>query len=374
MTTKPTITDEEIIELLTSGTSPSQIRKKYTAGRYRVERLRVEAVRRGHSPEHDMVHTVPDGYHVKGTSTLYKDGKPALQWVKSSINHERQAELMRHAVEAMALDLPKISSSPVTRRTDADLMAVYPIADPHIGMMSWGDETGEDWDIKIAEKKLLAVFDRLVKTAPNCETATIINLGDLFHAENMEGVTSRSGHNLDMDSRYAKMVSVGVNVIRQMIKSALEHHKHVNVINTPGNHDETAALFLSVALSHIYENEPRATIDTTPSVFQYVRWGASLLGVHHGHTAKADKLMGVMASDRAKDWGETRHRYWLTGHIHHDSRKEYAGCTVESFRTLIARDAYAHAGGYRSQRDAKCLVIHKEHGEIERHTVNVEMV
>lgn len=39
--------------------------------------LKQRAISKGYSPEHDMVHTVPDGYKVKGVSTYYdKDGNP----------------------------------------------------------------------------------------------------------------------------------------------------------------------------------------------------------------------------------------------------------------------------------------------------------
>ena len=112
----------------------------------------------------------------------------------------------------------------------------------------------------------------------------------------------------------------------------------------------------------------------TSSVFQYFSFGKNFFGVHHGHTAKADKLPLVMATDRAKDWGETEFRMWYTGHIHHDSKKEYGGCTVESFRTLAAKDAYAHSGGWRSGQDSKAIVLHRDFGEVERHTINISQI
>jgi hypothetical protein len=46
-------------------------------------RVKAVAAKQGYSPEHDMVHTVPDNFSVAGTSTLYKDGAPVMQWVKS---------------------------------------------------------------------------------------------------------------------------------------------------------------------------------------------------------------------------------------------------------------------------------------------------
>lgn len=81
-----------------------------------------------------------------------------------------------------------------------------------------------------------------------------------------------------------------------------------------------------------------------------------------------------MATDRAKDWGETEFRYLHTGHIHHDTMKEYPGVKVESFRTLAAKDAYATWNGYRSGQDSKAIVYHRDFGEVERHTVNIAMV
>jgi hypothetical protein len=338
--------------------------------------VKKRAAKSGHSPEHDMTRTVPDGFLVKGVSTMYaKDGTIAAQWVKSAIDRERQEAIMREAFEAMAETLPRVVPRPVQEEGyDTSLMACYPIGDAHIGMYSWGEETGEDWDLKIAERLHCTAMAHLVDSAPRTEEAVIINLGDWFHADNMEGVTTRSGHHLDTDSRYAKMASVGIKIMRQCIESALQKHKRVRVINATGNHDDTTSLMLSICLANVYENEPRVHIETSPSAFHYFRHGKVLVGVHHGHSTKAERLPGVMATDRAKDWGETEYRYWWTGHVHHQSLKDYAGVTVESFRVLAAKDAYAHWGGYRAPRDMKCIVLHSQYGEVARSTVNPAMV
>lgn len=340
-----------------------------------INAVKRHAARAGHSPDHDMTHTVPDGYLVKGVSTYYnKDGKPAGQWVKSGIDAERQLEIMREAIESLCADIKPIYPESFLGFTDDDILTVYPLGDPHIGMRAWHAECGEDWDMAIAEDKFGKVFNRLVNSSPASHEAVIINLGDMLHSDNIAGVTERSGHHLDMDGRYPKMINVAMRVIRQMIHAALQKHFQVRVINAIGNHDDTGAMWLSVALKHIYENEPRVIIDASPTPFHYVRFGKVLIGAHHGHTCKADKLPMVMATDRAKDWGETEHRYFHTGHIHHDTLKEYPGVKVESFRTLAAKDAYATWNGYRSGQDSKAIVYHKDFGEVERHTVNIRMV
>jgi hypothetical protein len=339
-----------------------------------VKSARARAARGGYSPEHGINRPAPDGYMLRCISDMRENelGKPI--WYKIDVDRQRQQEMMVEAIQAMAADLPQIAPSEAPAIEQTDLMAVYPLGDPHIGLLSWAQETGQDWDLYIAEQSFCEVFDRLVKTAPHCAEAVIINLGDYFHYDNMEGQTSRSKHSLDVDGRYAKMVQVGVKIIRQMITSALEIHQRVRVINAVGNHDDTGALFLSVCLDHIYENEPRVVVDITPAPFHYVQHGKTMFGVHHGHTCKPANLPGVMASDQAKMWGETTHRYWYTGHIHHDTKKEFPGVTQESFRTLAAKDAYATWGGYRSGQDSKCIVLHKLHGEVERHTVNISQI
>lgn len=337
-----------------------------------IELVRKAAAAKGVAPANDLNYPLPEGQVITGVSTLQRSPAGNLQWVKTKVDAAAQLALMQEAINALVADVPRAEPKASYVLGYADMLAVYPLGDPHIGMQSWGEETGADWDLKIAEEKMLAVFDRLVMTAPPCKQAVIINLGDFFHADNIEAVTQRSGHKLDVDGRYAKMVRIGMRIMRRMIESALALHESVRIINSVGNHDDTGALFMNVALANIYENEPRVIVDQSPAPFHYVRFGKVLIGAHHGHTCKAPQLPGVMAADRAKDWGETEFRYWLTGHIHHDSKKEFPGVTVESFRTLAAKDAYAAWGGYRAGQDSKCLIFDKNFGEVERHTVCIQ--
>lgn len=334
----------------------------------------VAEVQAGTAPEFGLYESAAIGT-IMGKVTVQRNaaGEVLQTWARYSPDDALRAEAMRAAIDAMAADLPRVKPRKAKGEWRDDLLTVYPIGDPHIGMYSWREETGDDWDLVIAERTHCAAMDALVQAAPASEQAVVVNLGDLFHYDSMVAVTPRSGHFLDADGRYAKMVAVGVKIMRRCIESALEKHKRVHVINAPGNHDETGALWLSIALANVYEREPRVTIDRSPSVFAYYRWGNVLLGVHHGHACKPDKLPGVMAADRAQDWGETVHRHWLTGHVHHDSRKEYAGVTVESFGTLAARDAYATNGGWRSGRSMQAIVYHVEHGEVARSKVTAAM-
>src|SRR6202043_2529255 len=173
----------------------------------------------------------------------------------------------------------------------------------------------------------------------------------------------------DADGRSQKMVEAGVRALRRFAAAGLEHHEHLHFVFEPGNHDPFSIMFLRILFAALFENEPRVTVDMAPGNFHYFEFGACLIGTHHGHSAKMDKLHGIMANDRHEAWGRTKHRAWWTGHVHHEQIKEYPGCTVESFGILAAPDAYAANHGYRSKRSMKAIILHREHGEVARHTV-----
>jgi len=331
--------------------------------------------RQGYAPDHDMTRTVPDGFHVKGVSTLYNgNGEVSAQWVKSDLDKARQEELFREALVAMGEKLPRVKPIPAPKHASETLMACYPVGDHHLGMLSWGEETGEDYDIAIAESLLAKATDHLINSLPSCEQAVIAVLGDFMHYDSFESVTPTSKNQLDADSRFPKMVRAAIRSLRRMIDQALIHHSHVRVIIEIGNHDISSSIFLMECLANIYDQEPRLTVDTSPRHFHYFRFGKNLVGTHHGHGAKMDKLPLIMATDKADEWGQTQYRYWWTGHVHHDQVKDFEGCRVESFRILAPQDAWAANKGYRSGRDMKAIVLHKEYGEVARHIVNPAMV
>lgn len=333
------------------------------------------AALQGYSPAHDMTKTVPDGFVVKGVSTFYdEDGKPRRQWVKSCIDSQRQDELLRQ----FALNLSKEVKglAPIVKapkHADKDLMCVYPMGDPHFGMHAWWQDAGEDFDLKIAEKLTKGAVDRLVESAPAAHTALLLNLGDMFHADNQKNQT-QSGHQLDVDGRWAKVQQVGLQAMIHCVLRLLEKHQKVIVRINRGNHDGHSSYALSLMLSCYFAKEKRVDVDLSPATAYYYQFGKVLIGSTHGDTYKANDMVSIMAADRPKEWGETVHRYWYVGHVHHQDCKEYRGGVVEYFRTLAARDAW-HAGqGYRAGRDMRLIVLHKEHGEIERHRCDVAML
>lgn len=320
-------------------------------------------------------HAAPEGYRLKGVSTLLDaDGVVRQTWVKTAKEMDGPAAIL----DAFALAVAERGIPPAQEIKapkdghDPDLLTVIPWGDPHMGMLAWHRETGNDFDLEIAERTLVGCNNRLVSLAPMSERCLIIDLGDFFHTDNQQNRTEASGHQLDVDSRWPKIFGVGLYAFKQCIDASLRKFLRVDVIVASGNHDPMSSLALAVCLSEHYRNEPRVHIDTTPSRFHWYEFGLNLIGVTHGHTVKAAALPGLMAYDKAEAWGRTKNRHWYTGHVHHESYKEYPGCSVETVNTTAAGDAWHHGQGYRSRRKMICDVWHKIHGNVLRHTTSVE--
>lgn len=339
-----------------------------------VKGLKERAARQGWAPEYDLTHPVAPGQLLRGTSTLYKDGAPVIQWVKTSADSDAMERTMRAFALSLAEDVKGLAK-PVKKppHADADLLCVIPAGDPHFGMYAWWEDAGDNFDLDIAETLTRGAIDRLLASAPSAHTGLLLNLGDMFHADNQKN-QSASGHQLDVDGRWAKVQQVGLRAMIYCVTRMLEKFQKVVFRINRGNHDGHSSYALALMLSCYFHNEPRVEVDLSPSTTWYYEFGKVLIGSTHGDTIKGKDMIGIMAADKPQAWGNTAHRYWYVGHVHHQDTKEYPGGVVEYFRTLAARDAWHSGQGYRAGRDMRLIVLHKEHGEIERHRCDVGML
>ena len=319
----------------------------------------------------------PEGHRVKGLSTLLDgEGNVAGQWIKTDASAAaRDGALLASLERVLAKYRVPVLACPAPTSCDGETETYYPLGDPHIGMLAWAPEVGgQSFDLKIAERELVRAVKLLVSRSPTSRVGVLVNVGDFFHAEDDKQRTPNGGNALDVDCRAAKVLEVGFRLYRTLVDLMLQKHERVVAINAPGNHDPDMSRFLAVLLRALYEKEPRVEVCDALSPYIYRRFGANLVGVYHGDGAKREALSEIMAADRPQDWGDTQYRLWLTGHIHHETRKELRGCTVESFRTMAPRDYWHHWKGYRSERSLSAITLHRDFGEQSRITVGIREV
>lgn len=315
---------------------------------------------------------MPTTHIVKGYSHLADaDGNTKLLWTKTKVDTvvPDLVEALKKTFEQYAGHATLVPDPDF--ETDTDLLSVYPIADQHNGLLSWGRETGESYDLKIGASRLRDSMQRLVRQSPDSESALILNLGDWQHTDDQKNMTPGHGNILDVDSRYFKLLQASIALEMDCIELALQKHSRVEVRNIPGNHDPHASIALTMAMNAFYRDNPRVTINMDPSDFYYRRFGQTLIGATHGHKLKADRMAMNMAVTRREDWGQTAYHWFLFGHIHHETVKEVGDVRVESFQTLAAKDAFGASHGYTAGQSLNSITLHLEDGEIGRHRVNI---
>lgn len=341
-------------------------------GRKTLASLKRRAVRQGYSPDHDMTHTVPDGFHVKGVSTYYdSEGNPKAQWVKSATDQARQIEILLDRIENGCNGFKPFKPTAVPRRSNDNLLSLLTITDFHLGMYAYEAETGDDWDINIARDVFLNAIHQMVNAAPISQVGMLNQLGDFLHWDGLLAVTPMSGHVLDADTRYEKLVDLSMEIMAQAVRIMLKKFPEVHVIQAEGNHDMAGSVWMRKHMKHIFANEPRVTVDDSALHCYAYLHGETMLGFHHGHKVKLASLPKLFSSEprfRAM-WGKAKQTYIHTGHLHYEKVVEDGGAIAEQHPTLAGRDAYAARGGWVSMRGAKMITYDKIDGEIHRITV-----
>ena len=147
------------------GITPSRLRGLLSEARKR-------AAQKGYAPEADLNKPQPDPFSVKGVSHYYtrddETGEMVLraQWVKTDRDKDGRAAALLDALQNVAEPLQgKSTYVEPPEHADEDLMCVYPMGDPHIGMFASALETGEDFNLELGEQHLMAAVDHLVALA-----------------------------------------------------------------------------------------------------------------------------------------------------------------------------------------------------------------
>ena len=338
-----------------------------------MERVKEKASRQGYAPGHWDAGVAP-GYNM-GKVTVHRTPKGVVQvWERQNPDAEKLLAALREAVEAMREEITPVRPTPFAARVKAQLLNCYVITDYHLGAMAWGEETGADWDLKIAERLLVDWFAAAIDLAPDAHTAVFAQLGDFLHWDGLEAVTPTSKHVLDADSRFQKMVRVAIAVIRRIVGMLLAKHERVILLMAEGNHDLASSAWLRELFAALYADEPRVEVITRPDPYYCIEWGETSLFFHHGHKKKLANLETVFIAKFREVFGRTRHSYAHTGHLHHDRVEETNTMRMEQHRTLAAPDSHSSRGGWMSGRDAKVITYHQQFGRLVEQVVPAEMV
>jgi hypothetical protein len=334
-----------------------------------------KASRHGYAPDYGMNHPAPPGRFVPKTTVHFgADGEIKNEWVRFNIDDEQWVASIQEAIDAFLEGTPKIIVPKAPPAYQSDIIPWIQIGDAHFGMLAHAAETGQNFDLKIAEAELCGAIGILIDELPSSEVIVINDLGDFTHYENFKAETEASGHRLDADGRFPKMIKVYSRVMRWIVEKALTKAKRVDVIVNQGNHSRTNDIWMAELLRVAFDPK-RVNVLNNDNVFIGYRMGNTLVMTHHSDQCRPDRLCGVITTEFRQDYGETEYHYIDIGHIHHKMvAKEHPGVIIESFNILAAPDKYAHDHGYHSRQCITAVLRSRTYGEVGRRVLGIKEV
>lgn len=293
-----------------------------------------------------------------------KEGNAQFRW---KLNLEKKVSDFNEKIIADLKEDLKKNSKVVARKNygkSNGFMLEISIFDLHFSKLSFYQETGANYDMKIAKKIFFDTLYDLTEKGLKFgipEKILFVVGQDFFNIDNNK-LTTTAGTPQDVDGRFAKMIKEG----RQMLTDSIDYLKEiapVDVIVSAGNHDSITMVHVGDSLECYYHNDQNVNVDNQPISRKYVRYGKTLICFDHGDKVKRDQIPILMATERPKDWAETKWHENHFGHYHHEHTKEFRGVKVRGLSSVSAPDLYHFDNGYTgSIRQAQAFIFDKENG------------
>lgn len=277
-------------------------------------------------------------------------------------------ELKKHAPQYKPFDFSKVKGNKLLEIS---------LFDCHFGKLAHRNESGDDYDLKIAEQRFKKAIEELISRV-NIDTVSRILFpvgNDLIHVDNIISTTF-NGTPQDSDTRFHKIFTTVKRVIIEAI-DRLSLIAPVDVVVIPGNHDTTVTFLLGEVLDAWYNNNKQVTVNNAPKLRKYYKFGKNGFQFTHGDREKHADLGLIFATEESKLWADTKYRFCQLGHYHKQKKTNYVsvdtfqGFQMQIIPSLSANDAWHEGKGYNSLKQAKAFLFDPEEGLIAEYTYTV---
>ena len=232
------------------------------------------------------------------------------------------------------------------------------VVDLHLGNLVWGEEAGEDWDMKIAERVFKQTVQSLVAEALDSKNTHIEEIvwligNDFMHADGKEAKTT-AGTQLALDNRWPKLFRKAWQ-LQEWAINELRTIAPVRCIVIPGNHDELSSFTVGEVLYALYRHTEDVIVDNGPKPRKYYQYGKTLIGYTHGNHEKLNQLPALMHADRdAKPYlSSAEYKEFHVGHFHHrkgmqflPAHEDHHGVLVRVLPSVTAVDDWHFQKGF----------------------------
>lgn len=280
---------------------------------------------------------------------------------------EEHCEIMAEAFKA----IPPVTPVEPPENVEKGKVAFFPVADWHLGAVTTESETGAAYNREVAVTRLKDGFMRCQGAIPPCETAIILCLGDLTHANDYKDRTPRSGNVLKVEGTHHANLTLACQTVCWAIDAALMRHGNVIVSVRRGNHDPSTPIALILAIKARYADEPRVSVQDDESDFFLFQKDKLFIAAHHGDGQKPEKMAMAIPHRFRREWGRSDHHYLFTGHLHHTKGDTFGGLYWKQLPALCRVDQHAHQMGYADTGGMMAMHFDTKGGACAEYTVRL---
>jgi hypothetical protein len=327
----------------------TRIHKARAAGMHLSEGMRQsmhDAKLDGMAIDGGWIITGPDGEIIK-RSTRYS--------AKADADAD-QAEALAKIVSAFDAVQP---APPIiqSEKGAAGKVAFFPHSDVHIGVDIDADRGGRDYTPEIAMQRMRDGFAECHGAIQPCETAIILNNGDLTHANDDRDVTFKSQHRLKVRGSHRQNLNLAVAATVWQIDMALTRHERVVYRPNRGNHDPNTPDTLSIALRAYYAQNPRVTIDQSEREIWVWQQGLLFLSAWHGDKRKPEAVCADIAPNFPALFGQSRFWYGFTGHYHGPKQGVHNGIHWWQLPSVCSMDQHSADANFTDDAALRAMMF-----------------
>lgn len=223
------------------------------------------------------------------------------------------------------------------------------LVDLHFGRNSETCETGNKYNIEIARNNMLKVAnDFVVETNFDETEAIVMQIGQDYFNSSFTGYTTSQSHLQDNTTTFNTIFKKGAEALIETVEVIASGAKiPVRLVFVSGNHDRFESYALAKVLEAYYRNSEVITVDASSYPRKYITYGNTCIGMTHGSDEK-DRLQGLMQVENPTGWAESRYRYWMCGHLHHNdwALRENFGVSIFTLSAMTKMDNWTVKSGY----------------------------
>ena len=245
-----------------------------------------------------------------------------------------------------------------------------PLADIHFGLMATLELSGEDYNTRIARKRVRYVVDKILEKIEGKQIDRIIFLigNDGINADNLNGTTTNGtpqDNQLNWFETIRQFTDLMVETIDKLIKVA-----PVLAFFVPSNHDLHSMFGICETLKAYYRNCPSLTICNEATQRKYFRFGKNMIGFSHDEKEK--NVAKIMAAEQPKIWGETKFKYFMISHLHHEIVKDDYGVDIRRLPTISGRSYWTNKCGFvGTKKQGQAFIFNEDEGLTDLININI---